>query len=56
MDAENGLSYSKMKYIVDLRHPRKTVNGKRKTYSWCFTSTGWHCTFKKYRNSDIREL
>jgi hypothetical protein len=55
-DAENGLSYSKMKHVLSLRHPRKVVKGERKSLSWCGSSTGWHCCCKRMRNSDIRDL
>lgn len=50
-DADNGLSYSKMKHVTNLRHPRMVVNGERKNYKWCKTRTGWHCACKDLRDS-----
>jgi hypothetical protein len=52
-DASNGLSYSKMKYVVDMRHPRKIVDGKRTPHPWCATTTGWHCFCKGCRKNDL---
>ena len=55
-DADNGLSLEQMRYVTDLRHPRRVEQGKRMKFSWCGTSTGWYCCCRCGRNSDLREL
>ncbi|CDW73927.1 UNKNOWN [Stylonychia lemnae] len=55
-DAKNGLSYSKMKYVIETRHPRRVRKGKRIPYSWCGSNTGWHCVCKSCKHSDLREM
>lgn len=40
-DAKNNeLSYSKMLYEMDKRHPRTIINDKPKPYKYCKTKTG----------------
>lgn len=56
-DADNGLSYTKMVAVTDNRHPRKVnKNGTKANHSWCCARTGWHCSCKTWRDSDIRDL
>ena len=45
-----------MRHVRKLRHPRKIVNGEKKMHSWCFSKTGWHCSSKSWRDSDIRDM
>jgi hypothetical protein len=56
LDASNGLSYSKMLYITNLRHPRRVEDGKFKKFPLCKTKTGWHCCIKRFRKSDFGYL
>ncbi|CDW91797.1 UNKNOWN [Stylonychia lemnae] len=55
-DASNGLSYTKMKQVINRLHPRVVIDGVKRTYPLCKTKTGWHCACKSWRDSDIREL
>lgn len=55
-DASNNLSYSKMRYVVDLRHPRKLEDGIRKTIPVCSSRTGWHFWRNYHRTSDLADL
>lgn len=56
-DADNGLSCSKMEHVVSSRHPRYIrPDGKRAAHSCCGAKTGWHCSCKNWRNSEIREM
>ena len=49
---DNGLSFTKMKKVVEKKLPRK--NDQR--YPVCSTNTGWHCCCKRYRKTDMAEL
>lgn len=53
---DNGLSYSKMRYEMGKRHPRKIVARKRVPLSILSTDTGWHVCLKKYRTTGLAEL
>eukprot|EP00347_Sterkiella_histriomuscorum_P007541 403348527 len=55
-DASNGLSYTRMKQVFNIRHPRRVKNGQRTSYRLFCTRTGWHCPSKSCRKSDIQEL
>jgi len=51
------LSESKMKNEIDHREPRTVVyDGRRSSYPFFTTGTGWHSTEKRNRKSDIEEL
>jgi len=57
-DASNGLSYAKVKYEMDKRHPRRLVKNadgveEAKTYPVCSTSTGMFSCCLGLRRSDL---
>jgi len=57
-DASNNLSYEKLKYTIDRRHPKKTImnqDGSISLEKWplCKTRTGSHGCSKQSRSSDF---
>lgn len=57
-DADNELSYDKMCYVRNMKHPRTlefdefTQEQKHSLHSLCFSNMGWsHCT-KNMRKTD----
>jgi hypothetical protein len=55
-DAENDLSYTDMMKTIEIKQPRRIVDGKVVPHSWCGSKTGWHCGCKSARKSDIRDM
>lgn len=56
VDAENGLSYTKMIKVVEPRHPRHLVNGRLQPHKYGETKFGWHCACRSWRKSDIEYM
>jgi hypothetical protein len=55
--ASNNLSYDRMVYITDKRHPRQRGDdGKIKPFSFCGTDLGCHTCSKNKRKSDFSDF